>query len=228
MANDLIFINILAAAMRHADDRVRWRQAFERIEQLIGDPTYAVAGQYWRRFVETALASTASPEAQAIAETAFRTVLGRIAYETSVPGSRSALMRTSDAGPEPCRPVRCATADSMARLRPVILQIHLDGELMGWSALPLTSKVIVSGLRPGVLTVGLDTGWRLWSGRLTEEDLLWKRAFPGRRLPMAAQSEPADLQCSRRISIPVAMLSMVVYPGVETGSVGIITESTSV
>jgi hypothetical protein len=223
MANDLAFINILAAAMRHPDDGVRWHQAFERIERLIGKPNSA-AGPYWRRFVETALASAASGEAQAVAETAFRTLLDRIGYEVSVPESRPALTRTSYVGPEPCAPLRCAIRDSMARTSPGTLQVHLDGELMASWALPLTSEAIASGLHPGWLTIGLDTGWRLWSGRLAEEDLLWKWAFPERRLPMAAQSGPTHVHYSRRINLPVAMLTMVVYPGVETGSIGIVTD----
>ena len=75
------------------------------------------------------------------------------------------------------------------------------------------------GIVPGQYQLKLDTGRVLWEGRLTEQHLIWAKAFPGRPLEMAADSHRQPRQATQELSLQDGAVLVRVYPGVEAGVV---------
>ena len=80
---------------------------------------------------------------------------------------------------------------------------------------------VVKGIEPGDYRLKLDTGRVLWEGHLSEKDLVWSKAFPGEDLSMAADTEGTPRRLTREFDLLDGMLTLRVYPGVETGSLEI-------
>lgn len=85
----------------------------------------------------------------------------------------------------------------------------------------LPGRAIVQGLLPGQYRVRLGTGWMLWEGGLTEQDLLWSAAFPGKALELAADTQGLPHRPTRMIDLLDGEVILRVYPGLERGSLGI-------
>ena len=79
----------------------------------------------------------------------------------------------------------------------------------------------VNVVKPGNYRLKLDTGRLLWEGRLTEEDLVWSKAYPGQDLPVAADSKETRRTPTREIDLLDGSAVLRIYPGVETGSLEI-------
>ena len=77
------------------------------------------------------------------------------------------------------------------------------------------------GVLPGLYRLRLSTGRLLWEGRLGEEDLLWRRAFPGECLQLAASTGDGERRVSRRIEMLGGEVVLSLLPGVETGAIEI-------
>ena len=75
----------------------------------------------------------------------------------------------------------------------------------------------VDGIAPGDYRVKLDTGCVLWEGNLSERELLWSKAFPGKPLKMAADSGQPTGEPTREISLLDGTVILRVYAGVESG-----------
>lgn len=80
-----------------------------------------------------------------------------------------------------------------------------------------TGTGIVPGIIPGPYQLITDTGWLLWEDRLTPEDLLWSVAFPGRALPMAADTEASARQPTRQVDLLDGTVILRTYAGLESG-----------
>ncbi len=113
--------------------------------------------------------------------------------------------------------------DIAARTAPLTLLIHRGQDLVASFPLPPAQTTPTPGIQPGFYTATLDTGWLVWSGELGPADLLWRQAFPGRPLGMAAESSVSSPTPARRITLAVGALTIVVYPGMETGSIQLVT-----
>ncbi|HUT60399.1 MAG TPA: hypothetical protein VNA25_21350 [Phycisphaerae bacterium] len=82
-------------------------------------------------------------------------------------------------------------------------------------------KQVIGGIKTGSYLVGLDTGRVLWEGLLTEEDLIWAKAFPGRPLKMAADTGEDRGQPTRQIPLLQGSVVLRVFPGIECGTLEI-------
>lgn len=98
------------------------------------------------------------------------------------------------------------------------LLIERDGQVISSCILSRVSRTeTVAGLAPGGYRLTLGTGRVLWDGCLAEEDLLWTAAFPGRPLPMAAETETPIHEVKRHIALLGGTLLLRVRPGVAAG-----------
>lgn len=91
--------------------------------------------------------------------------------------------------------------------------IHLDPIPIPDSGNPIRLGPIL----PGTCVIELSSGWLLWEGTLTEEDLLWDLAFPEKDLPVAADSGDNKEIPSRILAMPEESFSAIVIPGLESG-----------
>jgi hypothetical protein len=82
-------------------------------------------------------------------------------------------------------------------------------------------KQVIGGIKTGSYLVSLDTGRVLWEGLLTEGDLVWAKAFPGRPLKMAADTGEDRGQPTRQIPLLHGSVVLRVFPGIECGTLEI-------
>lgn len=82
-------------------------------------------------------------------------------------------------------------------------------------------KWVVDNIRPGPYRLTLDTGRVLWQDVLTEEDLVWAKAFPQAPLKMAAASEEGASSPTRRLELLGGSMVLQVFAGIEHGSIEI-------
>jgi hypothetical protein len=76
---------------------------------------------------------------------------------------------------------------------------------------------VIEGVRPGYYSIRLDTGRRLWQGRLSSRDIIWREAFPEEPLALAANTDQRPAKASREISLGEGYLLMRVIPGRKSG-----------
>ncbi len=81
----------------------------------------------------------------------------------------------------------------------------------------IPSVRVIKDARPGLYTIKLNTGRFLWEGRLTEQELLWKYAFPEESFLLAADTGDQTTQRTREIILMKGDLILRVYPGLEAG-----------
>ena len=76
---------------------------------------------------------------------------------------------------------------------------------------------VIEGVRPGYYSIRLDTGRRLWQGRLSSRDIVWREAFPEEPLALAADTDQRQATASREISLGEGDLLLRVIPGRKSG-----------
>lgn len=80
-------------------------------------------------------------------------------------------------------------------------------------------RIVIPGIQPGDYTIKLSTGLLLWEGQLSAEQLLWHLAFPGQKLPAAAESRRLDQQATVTSELLDGEIRLVVLPGLESGTI---------
>jgi len=98
--------------------------------------------------------------------------------------------------------------------------VKKEGVAIGsWQMGPSVQSIILPRILPGTYTFGLSTGRRLLSMELTDEDLLWSRAYPDQDLQMAADTGETGLTPSRIMRLWDGKLDIQVFPGIESGRI---------
>lgn len=78
--------------------------------------------------------------------------------------------------------------------------------------------VEISDFSPADIVVKLSNGRVLWSGGITENEVRWKTAFPGKEYPAAAMTEPTKVPASISELLLGGSLRFEVFPGIESAT----------
>jgi len=105
--------------------------------------------------------------------------------------------------------------------RPPLLEllVERDGTLV--ATVPVKrhpDRRVVGGIAPGLYRLKLDTGRLVWEARLTPRHVLWAYAFPGRPLPMAADTGSSTHQPTLEAVLLGGTLRVRVFAGIEEGT----------
>jgi hypothetical protein len=221
MRDDLFFIPILSEALRYPDPETRIRQAIAQIVERGSDPRYRVGFEQFLRFIEAA-ATIDSTEQEALMRVALRLLLARVERDVAAPGPRHSGSLAQTGAHAACAQAIQTMREVAIRSELIMLQVERNGQAIASLSLPQASPAIIRRIQPGAYIFTLDTGLRLWTGELLPSDLLWRRAFPSKPLRLAADSAPPPMEPTRRIPLRVGFLTAVVYPGVEAGTIHIV------
>lgn len=85
-------------------------------------------------------------------------------------------------------------------------------------------KKMIGGILPGRFRLRTCTGWTLWEATLSPRELIWTEAFPGKHLPLAAQSESHSVAATLNVSAISGALRIRVYPGLEGGTIEVVVD----
>jgi len=106
----------------------------------------------------------------------------------------------------------------MAQLMPFKIIIEKDGRTFGTYQFDrVPGKRPVHVVIPGAYRLKMETGRVLWEGFITEKDCIWKKAFPGEPLKLAADTGEHKNTPSRTIPLLDEMVNLHLHPGIETG-----------
>jgi len=220
MNDDLFFIPILAEAVESANPTTALKQAFETIRLMVRTPETSNGLKQWREFMKSATAKLDEHERMAIADAALWMAIARSCSEDDDSVG-------THGGPRQVEPPARGGEDlSMMRtLRAVgrrpgstFLVVQRESRPVASRCLDPVDRTSFGGVRPGIYSFKLDTGRVLWSGAITETELIWDSAFPNRPLPMAADSTLFSTTPTKTIPLTVAPIAIAVYPGMEAGT----------
>jgi len=115
----------------------------------------------------------------------------------------------------------CAEMRETSHPLPPEITVTRESQLLGMISLDrIPGSGSVSNVTPGQYTLALATGRVIWQGVLTEQDLVWRVAFPGRPLDLAADTGEAA-QPTLEIPLLDGELTIRVLPGLESGRIEI-------
>jgi len=106
----------------------------------------------------------------------------------------------------------------LPKVFPIQIEIEKDGEMLGKHEFDRdTANITIKNISTGFYRVLLSTGRLLWEGNLPEEKLLWVKAYPQQKLPVAAETEPLKQRPTLTESLITDEIVLEVYPGIESG-----------
>lgn len=219
MTRSLYFMPILAESLGEPDVRASIERAFGMIERLGQEPGYE---EGYRNFCQ------------------FMTEVGVRRHLLDEHDGRMAIMECVRGVPsdtEFWKTVASTLAerdlwlegeyDALRQVcecqsRAPILQLLRDGQLiadLGLERVP--RRWAVEDIQPGRYHLVLDTGLVVWEGALTAADVIWREAFEGKELALAAEAGEVHRPPSKEVEVPNTHLVLRVFPGLESGSLEI-------
>ena len=225
MNNDLYFLRLIGAAFQEPDLKTALREAFKKIRSLGKQPEYQQGFLQFQRFMaemqEGIKAIPKSPGGPMPVELLDLTLqLAADSFEGSQAEAEALqdLVKSSPVWKEGFETLREEVSKSEASDWELMAVIERNGETISSFPLlnpPFTKKI--RNLRPGHYVLRLNTGRVLWQEELTERDLIWAAAFPGRDLDLAADTGGLAPPMSREFRLLDGDLIIRVFPGIDSG-----------
>ena len=225
MNDDLYFIPIIAETLRKKDAKESLGLAFDLIRSLGAEPQYAVGFKQFERFMAIVKAKRSTGHTGLVEANMISTLITELVTDTfedsedekqkavSLIRSRPQWRREYDE--------LIAETEWLSR-RPAGVGITIFHENIALQSVTFTdipSAKTIEDLTPGGYHITFATGRLIWEGRFTERDLLWTKAFPGRRLKLAADSERRKSKSTRQISALDGEITIGVFAGIESGQI---------
>ena len=229
MPNDqrLYFIRILQAAFEERDRTEALKKAIEEITSLGKEPGYLEGFQNFQKFVRALDDQTVLDEYfQQDARSAYLEArIFDILTDTfsGTEDEKRALTRLIEDDPEitsALELMRENLASLLSEDVESIIEVEKGGLSFGLYRLEKGfHRIVIPGIQAGEYAIRLSTGLLLWEGQLEAEKLLWHLAFPGQKLPAAAESRRLSQQATLTMELMDGEISLVVLPGLESGTI---------
>ena len=79
----------------------------------------------------------------------------------------------------------------------------------------------ISGLPAGAYSLEDEMGRQIWQQELSQEQLIWSKAFPGQPFEMAAATDGAKSRPTHEAHITSESITVLVFAGIEGGTIRI-------
>ncbi len=228
MSKYLYFIPIIFQALKQPNRKEALRQVFEKIEKLGQEQEYREGHRQFLWFMDEVVRQKEISEnrpdllgPEIIRELILELATGAFEGDQD---ERDAAIEMLRSRPEWFNEYERLIADFEAPIEQIRTKIIVekDGRHFGEIALEqIPGSGSIGKIVPGEYEIKLETGWMLWEGDLTEEDLLWTKAFPGRALDLAADTGETKKRPSREESLLGGEIIVRVFPGIESGKIEI-------
>jgi hypothetical protein len=228
MIEDLYFIPILAEALKAPQVEEALRGAFAQIRALGQQPQYKQGLLQFEEFMRRVNDYRQQDQSSSLNETMIRTSMVELAtntFEGTGQERQAILDAISSRRDWKDQYDRLITDIQRHQPAAAVTRVLLlrNGEPLGFVEVAEgTGRGTVNGATPGSYSLQLDTGRVVWEGSLTEEDLVWTKAFPGQPLPLAADTGEQRSRTTQRFDVFSGEIILQVFAGPESGSVEII------
>jgi len=110
------------------------------------------------------------------------------------------------------------SVDAIAQLFPLQIIIEKEEQLFETYQFDrIPDRYSIKNIIPGEYRLKMETGRIFWKGFITEKDCIWRKAYPGQPLKLAADTGEQELRPTRSVPLLGGMVLLNIYPGVETG-----------
>jgi len=222
-SNRLYFIPIIARAISSENPKQAMDEAFDEIQELGNQPEYQEGYRQFLEFVKTAVRP--SGEKTDRKNQIIRDAIHRLIYDLVTDtfdgdeDQKNALINVIISDPEwgtEYERIKAEAQDFLAPEAIIEIEVLKDEQLIG-SISTIKELNQVSPIFPGKYMIRFSNGRVLWEGNITREDVIWTYAFPGRELPMAAETEPLHQESTKTITLLGGELVIYVFAGLESG-----------
>lgn len=223
----LYFIPIIARAISSENPQQAMDEAFDEIRDLGNQPEYQEGYRQFQEFVKTAVKP--SGEEMERKKQIIRNAIHRLIYDLVTDtfdgdeDQKDALISAIKSNPEwgtEYELTKDEVQDFLAPEAIIEIEVLKDEQLIG-SISTIKESDQVSLIFPGKYMIRFSNGRVLWEGNITREDVIWTYAFPGRDLPMAAETEPLHQEPTRTLTLLDGELIIYVFAGLESGRIRI-------
>ena len=232
MPNDqrLYFVRILQAALAERDRTQALKIAIEEITSLGKRPEYREGFQNFQNLIR-ALDDQAVLDRDLLQDVRSEYLEARTLdiltdTFTGTEDEKRALKGLIQDDPELAHSLELMRKDLVSRLpERTEVEIEVEKGQLSFGLYRLEKgfdRIVIPGIQPGDYSIKLSTGLLLWEGQLESKQLLWSLAFPGQKLPAAAESRRVDQQTTVTSELMGGEIRLVVLPGLESGTIVLI------
>ena len=225
--NNLYFVRILQAAFLERDRTRVLKSAMEEIIALGNAPEYREGFRNFQNLMKS-LENEVVSDADLLDGVTAATLEARMldiatdSFEGDDEDKRIMLQLIGE-NPE-LRSALHEMRNSLSTLLPgdpaVEIEVEKDGFSFGLYRLEAgIDRIVIPGIQEGEYTVKLSTGLFLWQGRLWAEDILWHLAFPGQKLPAAAETQMLRHEPSLSSDLLDGEVRLELFPTLESGTI---------
>ena len=221
MSEHLYFISIIARALQEPDIKKALKKAFRKIKRMGSEKRYAEGFENFELFMDAAYSRHQIIATDHISELMAQLATGM--FEGSAQEVQR-LLDTINSHPEwkaQFEAIRRSEADENIMQESPVIAVSGDKGL----AIERTFRKVpgcesFDRIVPGIYTVRLvNTGWVIWEGKLTTEELIWSEAHENKNLPMAAETEGIKKEATYQEDLLGGDLILRTYAGLESGSI---------
>jgi hypothetical protein len=224
--DNLYFIRILQEAFKSPDSTTSLKSALEAIISMGKDPNYRKGFKNFQGLMKVIDKYAASEKDQMgdIKSEMLRSRIIDFITDTfeGTDEERRAIIGFIAKNPELASEFKKMQAALEAFLPgPPAIEIEIEKNGMRHGAFKLgkdADSIMIGDIQPGDYIIKLSTGLYLWQGRLNAEDVLWRMAFPGRKLPAAAETKAIRQDATVAAELLDGEAKLEVFPGLETGT----------
>jgi len=196
MTNDIYFIKLMAQAFDNVDLKSSLMRTFATIDQYAESPKFKKGYAQYKVFLS-----------------AIHDYL-EVPYQPDTPPPTEVTEIINTVEKKAANEKYSTTIDIVLKKDEIFI-----------ASVPLvTDKPIhIKKVTPGNYTILLETGRLLWEGQISEKDLIWGLAFPGRLLDLAADTDISISKPSKTIQFLGNFVVIDIFPGIEHGTIKITT-----
>jgi hypothetical protein len=235
MNKDLYFLKLIADALRGDQPRNQIKEALEKIHRLGQKPEYKQGYIQFTEFLKEIIKNDQDLSLQAthevqdlIYDMILQFSLGLIESESPEHFFIKKLIEFNPQWKKEYDRLTFDVNDDELMPGPIEIIFEINGKQV--ARIPWTGRMIldeIGGVRPGSLSIRLNTGRVLWEGELTAKDLLFTEAFPDEDLQLAADTGDHKNSVSRILQLLDGELIIRVHPDIEFGRIEVRMEKAS-
>jgi hypothetical protein len=225
----MYFISMLADALRQPNCKHKISEILAKIEKLGQNQHYRQGLFQFQRFMaevrkhwESGYSKSYDISPYTLRDLALRLATSILEDEQNDAQTILNLIRTQPRLRRDFNKLRLEASKSEADDQIKKIVVEQDGNhfySLQFNLKPVTGRI--KKVEPGRYVVRFNTGRIIWQGDLTEQELIWDKAFPERELELAADTGDAPPIATKEITLFNKEITIKVIPGIESGNIEI-------
>ncbi len=223
----LYFIPILAKAFERPDSETAFKEAIDEIQRLGKLPEYEEGYEQFKSFMKAGIKDSKDEPGKlsALKETVLERIITALATDTFIGSEevRIELLKQIQDNPELKQQYEKTVLElfpPQEEYHPPAFELYKNDSLIpAHSITEATKEIVYTNIDAGNYTLKLSNGRLLWEGNVNRNHIMWEHAFPGKALPMAADTGETEIEPTMVTAILNGETTIKIYAGPETGRI---------